>query len=252
MLFRSGEGYFVFGGGKLFLQGEEVLGRLEFRVTLDVDHESAQRAGKGGFGLAGFGGAVGIHGGGAGFGDGLERAAFVGHVALDGFDEVGNQVVAALELHVDLRPGVVDEVAQVDETVVDGDEPEDEGDENTKENENGGHGGFPFVCWARAGARIDPPPRIRPQRKNASGERVKRNFAAPRGWRATRQRREGDANEKWAISKGITGKFGLARVLCEVCGGHCGDGFGRPRGHFGLCDGQKMRGAKKNTVQNGQ
>jgi hypothetical protein len=38
----------------------------------------------------------------AGLDDGFERFAFVGGVALDRFDEVWNQVVTALELHVDL------------------------------------------------------------------------------------------------------------------------------------------------------
>ena len=40
------------------------------------------------------------------------------HVSFNRFDEVGNEVVATLELHIDLRPRVVHIVAQVDEAVV--------------------------------------------------------------------------------------------------------------------------------------
>ena len=43
--------------------------------------------------------------------DGLERAPLVGGVALHRLDQVRDEVVAALELHVDLRPRVVDPVA---------------------------------------------------------------------------------------------------------------------------------------------
>ena len=52
----------------------------------------------------------------------VERLALVGGVALDGLDEVGDQVEAALELNVDLRPGVLDLVAPADQAVVGGDE----------------------------------------------------------------------------------------------------------------------------------
>ena len=48
----------------------------------------------------------------------LEGARLVGGVALHRLDEVRDEVVPALELHVDLRPRVVDPVPQPDEAVV--------------------------------------------------------------------------------------------------------------------------------------
>ena len=57
-------------------------------------------------------------------------ATLVRGVALHGLDEVRDQVVAAAELHVDLRPRVLGAVAQPDEPVVEDDEREPEQDED--------------------------------------------------------------------------------------------------------------------------
>jgi len=54
----------------------------------------------------------------------------VGGVALDRLHQVRDQVVAPLELDVDLRPGVVDPVPQPDQAVVAEDEDEDEEDDD--------------------------------------------------------------------------------------------------------------------------
>jgi DNA-binding PadR family transcriptional regulator len=43
----------------------------------------------------------------------------VAGVALDGFDDIRNQIVPPLELHVDIRPGVIGLNVQPDESVVD-------------------------------------------------------------------------------------------------------------------------------------
>ena len=61
---------------------------------------------------------------GARLGHGLERPALVRRVALHRLDEVRDEVPAPLELHLDLRPGVVDAVPQPDEPVVERDEQE--------------------------------------------------------------------------------------------------------------------------------
>ena len=61
---------------------------------------------------------AGVDGGGARLGDVGERLLLVGHVVLDGLDQVGDEVVAALELHVDLAPGVVHLVAALHQAVV--------------------------------------------------------------------------------------------------------------------------------------
>ena len=61
---------------------------------------------------------------------GLERAALVAHVAFDGLDQIRNQVVAARELHVDLRESVTHAVARAHEIVVHRDRVPDEARED--------------------------------------------------------------------------------------------------------------------------
>ena len=77
----------------------------------------------------------------AGLHDGFERAAFVGGVALHGFDEVRDEVEPALELHVDLRPGVVDLVPAPDQTVVHPDEHGNDHQDDHDDDEDAPHGG---------------------------------------------------------------------------------------------------------------
>ena len=68
-----------------------------------------------------------VDGRGPGLGDVFEDRLLVRGVAFNGFHEVGDQVVAALELHVDLRPRFLYTVAAADEAVVDA--HHDEGDQ---------------------------------------------------------------------------------------------------------------------------
>ena len=79
--------------------------------------------------------AAGGGGGVAGGDHRLERGAFVLQVALGGLDKVGDQVVAALELDVDLREGVHEAVAQLHETVVGTDDVEHDEGRNGEEDE---------------------------------------------------------------------------------------------------------------------
>ncbi|MPN24391.1 hypothetical protein SDC9_171789 [bioreactor metagenome] len=76
-----------------------------------------------GSGIAGLGGGAGIGGrcGIARGDDGFERVTLVFEVTLRGLDQIRNQVVAPLELHVNLRVGVFETVAQPDEFVVQAD-----------------------------------------------------------------------------------------------------------------------------------
>ena len=60
---------------------------------------------------------AGTHCLGTRLGDGLERCALVAHIPLHRFDQVGNKIVAASELYVDIGPGVARSVAQADEVV---------------------------------------------------------------------------------------------------------------------------------------
>ena len=74
--------------------------------------------------------AHGRYGGCTGVGHRLERAALVADIALDGVDQVGDQVVAALELDVDLGPGFLGPVSRRDQPVVGQDEPKDDQDDD--------------------------------------------------------------------------------------------------------------------------
>ena len=65
-------------------------------------------------------------------GDGLERAALVLGVAPHRLDEVRDQVPAPLQLHLDLRPRVVDAVPQPDEAVVERDQRQEEQRDDTR------------------------------------------------------------------------------------------------------------------------
>jgi hypothetical protein len=82
----------------------------------------------------------------------------VGHDSFDGFDEIGDEVVSAFELDINLRPCVHCELAHFDELVVhrneaDGEQEEDdeEGDGPTHSyelgRENEGQGCKRFIAW---------------------------------------------------------------------------------------------------------
>jgi len=82
---------------------------------------------------------AGVDGGGARLGDLGQRLLLVGHVVLDGLDEVGDEVVPALELHVDLAPGVVDLVAPAHQAVVDAGEDDPQDDEDHDDDDDRDH-----------------------------------------------------------------------------------------------------------------
>lgn len=62
----------------------------------------------------------------------FEQLLFVLHVPFDARDQIGNEVVPALELHINITPAFLRSVAQADEGVEDHDEPEYE---NANDNE---------------------------------------------------------------------------------------------------------------------
>src|SRR5690242_9622373 len=113
------------------LELAKILGRAELRVGFREREELAQGAGQHAFGLALGRRTLRGHSLIAGGGDGFERAAFVGGVAFHGFDEIGDEVIAALELHVDIGPGVIALHAEANQSVVEKDNHEGEhGDDN--------------------------------------------------------------------------------------------------------------------------
>lgn len=68
---------------------------------------------------------------------GLERATLVRRIALDGLDEVGDEVEPALELHVNLRPSVIDTIAHAHKVVVHPDERDGENDDYHDDDDEG-------------------------------------------------------------------------------------------------------------------
>jgi hypothetical protein len=89
--------------------------------------------------VAGLGGdfLLGRHRAVAGLDHGIQRLPLMAHVAFDGFDQVGNQIVAAFELHVDLSEGVLDAVPGDHQPVVDAHQPEREQEPDAQEHEQG-------------------------------------------------------------------------------------------------------------------
>ena len=147
----TGEGDFVFSRSEFLGELHHILVGLEIGVLLGDDHEAGERATQAGLGreqafhgvaIGGVGGGRLSGGGGdvARLDDGFERGALVLHVALGGFDEVGNEIVAALELHVDLSVGVFETVAQGDEGIVDAGDPEADDDHDGEQNSEGNEG----------------------------------------------------------------------------------------------------------------
>ena len=98
----------------------EVLGRAQVRVVLGDGAQVGERRGR-----AALGGGSPAAGPWAFIASARASVTFsnvsllVRRVALDRLDQVRHQVVAALELHVDPRPGLVDAVARPDHRVVD-------------------------------------------------------------------------------------------------------------------------------------
>ena len=146
-----GEGDAVLGRGEFFHEGTHGGVSLEFRVVLGDNHELTKGATQARLSLCkvAHGGRVGrvarkanvgLRGLRTGFDDRGQRAAFMGHVTLGGFDEVRDEVVTALQLHVHLGEGVLEAVPQPDEGVVDADQEEadeNEGGEKNKKCDDG-------------------------------------------------------------------------------------------------------------------
>ena len=133
----AGRGDPVLGRGQLGLQCHEVLVGLEVGVGLHDGEEPAERLAEHvlALGLLGRRLARG-HRGRARRDDVLEGAALVGGVTLDRLDEVADEVVPTRQLDVDLPPGLLHEVAQLDEPVVGDDGPAD--DEHQQDDDDDG------------------------------------------------------------------------------------------------------------------
>src|SRR5206468_716250 len=109
---------------ELLLEVLEVLRRAQRRVSLCDGEEATERRGERVLGLGLLLDSLRVLRRRARCGYLLEDAALMARVSLDRLDQVRNQVVPALQLHIDLRPRVFRPVAEPDETVVEHDDDE--------------------------------------------------------------------------------------------------------------------------------
>ena len=149
----------VLGGGQLLLEIGEGGDGLEVGVVLGYREQAAQALAQHVLGLADLGGVAGGAGRDCGcprVGDRFEGAALVPDVALDRLDQVRDQVVAALELDVDLRPGFLGAISERDEAVVGEDEPKDDEDDDSKDDPPAHQEAILRVAyaWARRAQRV--------------------------------------------------------------------------------------------------
>src|SRR5438128_4564595 len=114
----------VFGRFQFLLQAHEVLIRLEIRISLGDGEQALQRPCQHALRLRLFGNSPGVHGHVACLNYALQRFLFMTRVAFDCLHQVGNEVVAALELHVNLRPGILGLYPLAHQAVVNADQPQ--------------------------------------------------------------------------------------------------------------------------------
>jgi hypothetical protein len=66
----------------------------------------------------------------------------VADIALDGFDDVGNEIGPALQLNVDAGPGLLDHLPGFHEAIVDGNAVDGDGSENGDDDKRGHESGL--------------------------------------------------------------------------------------------------------------
>ena len=124
------KGDLILGTRELLLELHHILIRFQIRISFREGKKTSERASKQPLGRTEFhyriavgwicfGGFETRYSCIAGIDDGFECFALMLHVAFNGFDEVGDQVIATGQLHVDLREGVLDAIAKIDEGIVD-------------------------------------------------------------------------------------------------------------------------------------
>ena len=93
-----------------------------------------------GGGLSGDPSGLGGHRGVARLHHSLQGAALMRGIAFHCFDQVGDEVVALLGLHVDVGEGLVDPLPHGNEAVVDHDDPSEQNDDHTDDDPGDGGG----------------------------------------------------------------------------------------------------------------
>jgi hypothetical protein len=74
------------------------------------------------------------HGGIAGLDHCVERAALMRGLTLHGFDQIGDQIVPLLQLHVDVGEGLIDALSERNQSVLDKDGENDQKTDDTDKN----------------------------------------------------------------------------------------------------------------------
>ena len=113
----AGDGDAIFGTSKLVLKAEKIFVGLELRIIFgqgqDFDLHAIELIAGGDL----VRGSLGVHVLRAGLGDVVEDGLFLSGISLDGFDQVGDEIGAALEVGLDLRPVGLDSFVEADHLI---------------------------------------------------------------------------------------------------------------------------------------
>src|SRR5258705_5073985 len=126
--------------GQLARQLLEVGVGLEVRIGLGQRDQSAERAAQLVFGSGDLSRSLRRHRGVAGLDNVVEHAALVRGVALHGLQQIRDQIVALLELHVDVGKGLADALTERDQAVIGRKREKHENDDNADNDPAGRHG----------------------------------------------------------------------------------------------------------------
>src|SRR5437867_6728831 len=178
----------VLGRGQVLGKVLELLDGLQLRVVLGDGEDRAKGAGEHVLRLRALlwrRRRARRHGRGPGFGHFLKDGRLVRGVTLHGLDEVRDEVVAPLQLDVDVRPGLLHTLTQRDEAVVGRDEEEDDRPEDDKDDDDLHH----TLPWDPCpGARLAEGSRQRAARSDSSSRRCRARPAERRAWASGRGR----------------------------------------------------------------
>lgn len=131
----AGGSELVLDVGNLVLKLEEILVGLEIGICFEAHAKTGKRAGELILGSNLIIDAGGIHGSGTGTGDRLEKFLLVLGITLDSSNELGDEIMALLELHIDVGKSILTVVAETHKIVVKTDAPEDEHDGNDDDDD---------------------------------------------------------------------------------------------------------------------
>src|ERR1035437_10599740 len=169
--------------GQLARQLLEVGVGLEVRIGLGQRDQLAERAAQLVFGGGDLSRSLRGHRGVAGLRHVVERAALVRGVALHGLEQIRDQIVALLELHVDLGKGLADALAERHQPVIRAEREENENNEDA-DNDPAGRHGRELRSEERMQATLDEKSG-NPRRKTTRARQAATNWVSP--WSGARR-----------------------------------------------------------------